>query len=413
MTERAFFGAQVLRAAFIIAVFGWGFGFYGPPVFLHAVIARTGWSLPFVSACVTLHFLAGALVVARLPGLHARFGVPAVTLAGAVTLAAGTLLWGVAPHPAVLLGGAVLSGAGWVALGAAAINAIVAPWFVRTRPRALAAAYNGASIGGVVFSPLWGALIAALGFGWAAGLTGAVMVAAVAWLAWAVLAQSPASLGQRPDGDAEGAAPARVTAPWARPLPGGALWRDRGFLTLVAAMTLSLFAQVGLVAHLFSHLVPALGAQGAGIAMGAATAAAIAGRSIGARCVTPGRNRRVVAAGNLAVQMAGGVALVLAGGQSVPLLLLGVLLVGAGIGNVTSLPPLIAQVEFVPAEVQRVVALIVATAQAGYAFAPAAFGVVLALAGTAPGFGLAIAVQALAIAAFLAGLRAPAVTPSR
>ena len=59
-----------------------------------------------------------------------------------------------------------------------------------------------------------------------------------------------------------------------------------------------------------------------------------------------------------------------------PLLLVGTLLFGAGIGNATSLPPLIAQVEFVRDEVARVVSLIVAVAQAGYAFAPAAFGLI-------------------------------------
>ena len=38
-----FHGHAVVRAAFLVAVFGWGFGFYGPPVYLHAVMARTGW----------------------------------------------------------------------------------------------------------------------------------------------------------------------------------------------------------------------------------------------------------------------------------------------------------------------------------------------------------------------------------
>ena len=59
-----------------------------------------------------------------------------------------------------------------------------------------------------------------------------------------------------------------------------------------------------------------------------------------------------------------------------PLLLLGVLLFGVGIGNVTSMPPLIAQVEFVKEDVPRVVALVVAIGQATYAFAPAVFGLV-------------------------------------
>jgi MFS family permease len=67
--------------------------------------------------------------------------------------------WAIAKEPWQLFAAALLSGAGWAAMGAAAVNAIVTPWFVRTRPSALATAYNGASIGGVVFSPLWVTLI--------------------------------------------------------------------------------------------------------------------------------------------------------------------------------------------------------------------------------------------------------------
>lgn len=52
-----FHGTAVVHAAFVIALFGWGVGFYGPPIFLYAVAARTGWPLALVSAAVTLHFL--------------------------------------------------------------------------------------------------------------------------------------------------------------------------------------------------------------------------------------------------------------------------------------------------------------------------------------------------------------------
>jgi hypothetical protein len=98
----------------------------------------------------------------------------------------------------------------------------------------------------------------------------------------------------------------------------------------------------------------------------------------------------------------------------VPLLLTGVILFGVGIGNATSLPPLIAQVEFVPDDVTRVVALIVAIAQGAYAFAPATFGLLReitppaseASASAAPYlFAAALLLQSLAIAAFLAGRR--------
>jgi cyanate permease len=44
------------------------------------------------------------------------------------------------------------------------------------------------------------------------------------------------------------------------------------------------------------------------------------------------------------------------------------------VGNLTSLPPLIAQREFRPADVGTVVALVIAINQAVFAFAPAIFG---------------------------------------
>src|ERR1039458_841581 len=72
----AFYGWRVVGAAFVLAVFGLGIGFHGPAVYLYAVHERTGWPLALVSTAVTLHFLAGAVVVANLPALYRRFGIP-------------------------------------------------------------------------------------------------------------------------------------------------------------------------------------------------------------------------------------------------------------------------------------------------------------------------------------------------
>ena len=401
-----FYGWRVVAAAFVLAVFGWGIGFYGPPVYLHAVREARGWSLSLVSTAVTVHFLIGAVVVANLPSLYRRYGLPTVTKAGALALALGVFGWAIATAPWQLFAATLLSGAGWVAMGAAAVNAIVSPWFVRTRPAALAMAYNGASIGGVVFSPLWVAAIGQFGFPAASAAIGVAMAATVWILASGLFSQTPRQLGLAPDGDTADARPMAVTSPAARPLPGRQLWRNAGFLTLAGGMALGLFAQIGLIAHLFSLLVPALGAQPAGLATGLATAAAIGGRTLVGWLMPAGVDRRLFACASYAVQIGGSVAFVLAAGESVPLLRLGVILFGAGIGNATSLPPLIAQVEFVKEDVPRVVALIVAIGQGTYAFAPAAFGLVGELWPSMPAFFLAAAlVQALTICVFLAGRR--------
>jgi hypothetical protein len=221
-------------------------------------------------------------------------------------------------------------------------------------------------------------------------------------------------MGLRPDGDAIAASSVPVAASSAKPLPGAQLWRDPRFLTLAAGMALGLFAQIGLIAHLFSLLVPAFGAQSAGLAMAAATAAAIVGRTLVGWLMPAGADRRLVACASYGVQIAGALAFLAAAGTNIPLLWVGVILFGAGIGNATSLPPLIAQVEFTAEDVPRVVALIVAIAQGTYAFAPAAFGLMRELAlpatlqsdGAAPYvFAAAALVQVLAMGALLAGRR--------
>src|SRR5262249_8884432 len=293
--RRPFYGWRVVGAAFVLAVFGWGLGFYGPPIYMHAAQEARGWSVALVSTAVTVHFLVSAIVVANLPGLYRWLGLPATTKIAAIALALGVSAWALSAAPWQLLLATVISGAGWAALGGAAINAIVAPWFVRARPAALSTAYNGASIGGVIFSPLWVAAIDLFGFPLATAIIGTITAVTVWLLAERVVSRTPQQMGVAPDGDVSGAHAVPGGSSVARPLPGALLWRDRQFITLAAGMALGLFAQIGLIAHLFSLLVPALGAQGAGLAIGFATACAIAGRTLVGWLMPAGADRRLVA----------------------------------------------------------------------------------------------------------------------
>lgn len=365
-----FYGKAVVRAAFVVALFGWGVGFYGPPVFLHAVLARTGWPLSLVSAAVTVHFLFGAGVVACLPRIHRRMGVPGATVAGCILLAIGVLGWAAAAEPWQLFAAALMTGGGWVPLGAAGIHAIISPWFARERPMALAKAYNGASVGGMVFSPLWAVLIDRVGFPAAAMMVGLAMVTVVLSIASRELARTPTTEGQAVDGvvPADPALPAPAKAN--RASAGLVLWKDGRFLTLAAAMSLGLFAQIGLITQLFSLMAPGIGPQLAGGVMALATACGMGGRLLTARWLGTHVDRRQAAAASYAVQAAGTLLLWISGPDHAALFMLGVVLFGLGIGNATSLPPLIAQAEFAPAEVSRVVARSVALAQALYACAP-------------------------------------------
>jgi hypothetical protein len=106
-------------------------------------------------------------------------------------------------------------------------------------------------------------------------------------------------------------------------------------------------------AHLFSILAPALGAQQAGFAMESITAMAIGGRTFLGWAMPLYADRRLVACVGYAAQFSGSLAFICAAGTNVPLLRLGVVLFGTGFGNATSLPPLVAQREFVEQDMSR------------------------------------------------------------
>jgi cyanate permease len=368
--DRVFFGWKVVAAAFAVAVFSWGIGFYGPSVFLHVLHSERGWQVSAISAAITAHYLCSAAIVLRLPGLHRRFGVAATTRAATGASALGFLGWAFAATQWQLFAAAVLTGAGFAATSGAAIIAMVSPWFERRRAAALSHALNGASAAGILFAPLLMLLIERVGFGSAAALVGLVMMATVWPLAGRFLAPSPESKGLAPDGD--GSLP-RVPArePQRPPRALRALFRDRRFATLSAGFALGFFAQIGLVTHLVERLAPILGNATAATAVGGAALCAVPGRLLLGSLL--GRaDRRLAAAGNFAMQ-ACGVGL-LAMTSSPPTLLIGCTLFGLGIGNLVLLPPIIAQAEFEPADIPGVVALVTAVNQAVFAFAPFAFG---------------------------------------
>lgn len=406
-----FLGWRVVAAAFVLAAFGWGLGFYGPPIYLHAVREERGWPLSLISAAITTHFLVGAAIVSQLPVIHGRLGVVATTRFAGLAVALGVVGWAWAQQPWQMFAASVVSGVGWAGTSAAAVNAILSPWFVRGRPKALALAYNGASLGGILFQPLWVIGILHLGFAVTALMIAAATAAAIWSLAGLWFSRTPETAGQRPDGDAPGAPASVVTSAWVVSLPGVALGGNWQFRTLIAGTALSLFAQTGVLMHLFVHLVPALGPRSAAWLMTAATIAAMAGRTVTGLLLRPRTDRRIAVSAAVALQLVSSLVLLSAQGSHVSLLIAGVLLFGLGLGNAVSLPPLIAQVEFAREDVPRVVALTVAISQATYAFAPAGFAVFIEWGSGAHGaaapylFAGASVIQLVAIAIYLAGRR--------
>ncbi len=106
-------------------------------------------------------------------------------------------------------------------------------------------AFNGASIGGVVFPPLLILLIAKTGVEAAAVAVGIAMPLVIIPLSIFYLRRDPKGLGLAPDGLLIDSKP-HVATPLTRS-PRKDLIKTKGFMTLSVAFALALFAQVGLL----------------------------------------------------------------------------------------------------------------------------------------------------------------------
>ena len=87
-----FFGWKVVAVAFMVATCTFGVGYYGPAIFLNVLHQERGWSVSIISAAITVHFLVSAVLVARLPDAHRRFGIATTTQAGVAALVIGDAL---------------------------------------------------------------------------------------------------------------------------------------------------------------------------------------------------------------------------------------------------------------------------------------------------------------------------------
>jgi MFS family permease len=350
-----FHGWYVVACAFFIAVCGWGFGFYGPGVYLSALHAQHGWPTALISSAVTLYYLCGATWIIFVGDAIERFGPRRVVLIGACALALGVALLPEARAPWHVHGAFVVMSLGWATMSGAAINAIVAPWFEAKRGLAISLALNGASCGGVLVTPLLVGLTTRLGF--RVGLWVAVAAMLVALVpALIVLRRRPEDPGTR--------SPAKR---WDR----RSLLGNSAFLTISIPFALGLLAQVGFFTHQISYLLQFVGTQSASVAVSLTTIAAVVGRTVTGLFVDR-LDRRVVSAANFALQMAALGLAVLA--ETAPAMFLACILFGLGAGNVITLPSLIVQREFPREQFSRIVSLVVSINQFTFAFGPAILG---------------------------------------
>jgi MFS family permease len=406
--RRMFYGWYVVGCAFVTATCGFGLGFYGPGVYLASLHTLRGWPITTMSWAVTLYYLASATWIIFVGDAIERFGARCVLLIGAGAMSAAVAYLPAVRSPWQLYPTFVVMSLGWAAMSGAAINTIVAPWFDRKRGLAISLALNGSSCGGVFVPPLLVALTTKLGFEKGLHVAVVLMLAVMAPVLL-VLRRRPEDVGLGPDGrrlpgQSLATGPSRPDRPdrWSR---RGA-WRDRAFLTVSIPFALGLLAQVGFLTHQMSYLLRFLPAESASLVVSATAAAAVLGRT-GTGLFVDRVDRRVMSAGNFALQM---VALgLLLGARSTAIVCLGCVLFGLGVGNMITLPSLIIQREFPRQHFARIVSLVVSVNQYTFAFGPAILGGLRDLWGNySASFVFCIGLQTIAVLVVLRGRRGTA-----
>lgn len=111
---------------FLVAVCGWGLGFYGPSVYPASLRALHEWSTAQLSSVVTLYYLSSATWIVFVGGAIDRVGPRWVVLVGCVALGTGVVLLPWAEAAWHLFPIFLVMSLGWAAMSGAAINAIVA-----------------------------------------------------------------------------------------------------------------------------------------------------------------------------------------------------------------------------------------------------------------------------------------------
>jgi predicted MFS family arabinose efflux permease len=354
-------GWRIVAVCFVVAIFGWSFGFYGQSVYVAELHRLHGWPASLISSGTTLFYLLGALLVVFVSEAIRVFGPRNCLLAGVVAMAAAvvlmsqvTTLWQLYAADAVLA-------FGWAGTSLGVITNTLGLWFDKKRGMAISLALNGASFGGILGVPL---LVAAIG---RFGFSGAMMSAALVMLGL-IIPVILIFVGQPPGRvklaapDAEGPSASRIRAQ---------ALRDGAFLTVSIAFALVLFAQVGFIVHLISFLDPVIGREHAAIAVALLTAMAVVGRVLFSTVIDR-LDQRLASAVSFASQA---VALAVIINSHDEWLLIGsCALFGFSVGNLITLPSLIVQREFDSRAFGVLVSLITAINQVTYAFGPGVVG---------------------------------------
>jgi len=366
-------GWRIVAVCFLVATFGWAFGFYGQSVYLAELHRQHGWPASLISGATTFFYLFGALIVVFVAEAIRKFGPRACLVAGTFAMALAAVAIGAVREPWQLYLANAMLAFGWAGTSLAIISSTLSLWFDKKRGMAISLALNGASFGGIAGVPLLVIAIGQLGFSRAMMLAAALMIVLVIPVVLIFVGRPPLHVG-----DAAAAAAAARDMPSAAQIRKRAL-RDVAFLSVTTAFALVLFAQVGFIVHLISFLDPVIGRGSAAVAVALLTAMAVVGRVLFSTVIDR-LNQRLASALSFVSQALA--LMVVINSQSDALLIGACAVFGFSVGNLITLPSLIVQREFDARSFGVLISLLTAIVQVSYAFGPGVIGVLRDLSGS-------------------------------
>src|SRR5215468_6561795 len=87
-------GWRIVAVCFLVATFGWAFGFYGQSVYLAELQRLHGWPASLISGATTFFYLFGAAIVVFVSEAVKTFGARACLVAGTCATAVAAIALG-------------------------------------------------------------------------------------------------------------------------------------------------------------------------------------------------------------------------------------------------------------------------------------------------------------------------------
>lgn len=369
MSVRIFYGWWIVVACLLMAVVGWSLGTFGMGVYILVLTEQRGFSVSAVSTAATLGYLVSAACLITVGTMTARLGPKPVVTTGAVLVGLAVAALAFCEQIWQVFAIFIILGAGRSCLSPTAISTTLAPWFERHQGRAVSLALLGASIGGMIGTPLLLGGMAVFSSQTVFLIAGTSALIILLPVVIFVLKTRPQDIGLLPDGEVQvEGAPAKAVALWTK---RGAM-ATRHFQTQTAAFALALLVQSGFLAHHVPMAAPIMGAYGASIAVSSAAVAAFIGRILLARF-----------ADRVDLRLTSGAVFVIAGFSLGAMsltdtptgLLITSICYGLTIGNITSLSPIIARREFGAAAFGYVYGVAASVIAVASALGPALYGI--------------------------------------